>query len=326
MESKLLKVGCGQFTVSSNIAHNWLVIRKLLHKSVALGVKVLFLPEASDYLAQNASHSYRLSQQTERLLIEPLRREISSIYMEATRARASASEETSEGSGSDESSGLFVSIGIHAPDPLGKTINKLLWIDNKGQIVHSYDKLHLFDVNIKNGPILKESNSVIKGEKILPPFPVSEYYHQFKVGFSICYDIRFPELSLKLFKLGANILTFPSAFTVKTGKSHWKVLGQTRAIDNQSYVIMAAQCGQHQIVDETSDEGSDKVRISYGNSLIIDPWGDILAEGKRFDEDLEEDEEGDYYELIEGELNLDVLMGYRENMPLLEHRRGDIFP
>lgn len=322
MDGRLLKVGCGQFTVSSNVSHNFQIIKKLIHQSLQQNVKVLFLPEASDYLAQNAGHSYRLSQQTRSKLVEPLLAELNSIY-------------TNGNSGDNKyDQGLFVSIGIHEPDPAGteKTINKLLWINNQGQIVHHYNKLHLFDVNIKNGPILKESNSVIKGGSILPPFPVNESgYKDFKIGYQICYDIRFPELSLALFKLGANILTFPSAFTVKTGQSHWKVLGKARAIDNQSYVIMAAQCGHHKLVDTDSDSTSllqkDPVvtRISYGNSLIIDPWGEVLAEGKKYDDDLITDDDGDYYELITAELDLTKLMGYRENMPLLDHRRDDLF-
>lgn len=299
----VVKVACGQFTVSSNIPHNLSIIKKLLNKAISQNVKILFLPEASDYLARNANHSFRLSQTTEKLLLDPLCAEIKAL--------------------NQSKHDISVSIGIHAPDKSGKTINRLLWINNEGEIQYIYDKLHLFDVNIKNGPILKESNSVIKGQKILDPFKYSD--SKFNIGYLICYDIRFPEFALKLFKLGANILTYPSAFTVKTGESHWQTLGRTRAMDNQSYVIMAAQCGEHSLVDEQEESEEITKRLSYGNSLIIDPWGDILAQGKKYNEELVKDEEGDYYELIVADLDYDKIENVRMNMPLLAHRRDDIF-
>lgn len=307
METKL-KIACGQFTVSANLTANFRVISKLIHQSVQSDVKVLFLPEASDYLSKNPQHSYKLSCLTKEKIITPICQELNRIYQSIDS--------------SDPNKGLFLSIGVHEPGADNKTINKLLWINNKGEVQHEYEKLHLFDVNIKNGPILKESNSVIKGKKILEPFDIPNT--PYKVGSQICYDIRFPELSLKLFKLGANILTFPSAFTVKTGISHWKNLGRTRAIDNQSYVVMAAQCGEHNLVDE-EDEGDSVKRISYGNSLIIDPWGDIVAEGKLYNDSLPKDEDGDYTELVVGELDYDKIESIRGNMPLLKHRRDDIF-
>lgn len=295
-----MKVACGQFTVSSNISHNFQIIKKLITKSVQSNVEVLFLPEASDYLAKNAGHSFRLSQKTNELLVKPIQEELKSLNAKNNK--------------------LSISIGIHEPDfKNNKTINKLLWIDDEGKIVHEYCKIHLFDVNIKNGPILKESNSVTPGNKILPPFPSPD--PNFNIGFQICYDIRFPELSTLLFKKGANILTFPSAFTVKTGESHWKNLGRTRAIDNQSYVVMAAQCGEHQLIDEDEPNGEEIKRISYGNSLIIDPWGDVLVEGLKYNDDLPKDEDGDYLELCVADLDYERLTSIRENMPLLNHRR-----
>lgn len=302
-----LKVGCGQFCASANVSKNFSIIKKLVYKSLNANIKVLFLPEASDYLAKNAQHSFQLSMTSKELLITPLQQEIKKIYDSIESL--------------DNDKGIFISLGVHEPDTnSGKTKNKLLWIDNKGDIVHEYQKIHLFDVNIKNGPILKESNSVLPGKSILSPFSISEKLGDYKVGLQICYDIRFPELSLKLFKMGANILTFPSAFTVKTGESHWQNLGRTRAIDNQSYVIMAAQCGEHRLIDDKDDSGDVTKRVSYGNSIIIDPWGDIVAQGSKYNDSHSHDEDGDYYEMIEAELDLEFIDKIRTNMPLLSHR------
>lgn len=305
-----LRVGCGQFTVSSNVSHNFQIIKKLIHKSIQSKVQVLFLPEASDYLAKNATHSFDLSKLTYDHLVKKIQRELLNIYNNLDS--------------SDPYRGLFVSIGIHEPDPVNsKTINKLLWINNMGDLVHEYLKIHLFDINIKNGPILKESDSVTSGNSILSPFEIP-VQPEFKVGYQICYDIRFPELSTILFKEGANILTFPSAFTVKTGEAHWKTLGKARAIDNQSYVIMAAQCGHHKLTENDSDENILK-RVSYGNSLIIDPWGEIVAQARKWDDELVTDEDGDYYELIVADLDYQRINEVRSNMPLLHHRRSDIY-
>ncbi|OBA18003.1 carbon-nitrogen hydrolase, partial [Metschnikowia bicuspidata var. bicuspidata NRRL YB-4993] len=146
---------------------------------------------------------------------------------------------------------LCVAVGVHEPtkgvNKDTKVQNNQLWISELGVIEQRYQKIHLFDINIPNGPILQESRSVEAGNKILCPFPVSDNAPGFKVGFSICYDIRFPELAARLRQMGANILTYPSAFTTKTGEAHWLELGRARAIDSQCYVVMAAQCGEHDI-------------------------------------------------------------------------------
>lgn len=121
-----------------------------------------------------------------------------------------------------------------------------------------------------NGPILKESNSVEPGNQVLPPFdtPIG------RLGSAICYDIRFPELALRLRSLGAEVLVFPSAFTVRTGAAHWEILARARAIDTQCYVIMAALTGTHDKAGK---------RQSYGHSIIVDPWGTVLAQAPDVD-------------------------------------------
>lgn len=314
-----LKIAAGQMCSSSNLSQNARVIKKLLRKAVSANVKVLFLPEATDYISRDATHSVQLADSTHLKFVLAIQEEVKSIYESA--------------SGPDSDKGIFVAVGVHEPakgENSGKKVqNNQLWISNNGEILHRYQKLHLFDISITNGPILKESNSVEPGSAILPPFPVNENeYLKFNVGLAICYDIRFPELSLRLRKLGANIITYPSAFTTKTGEAHWLELGRARAIDSQCYVVMAAQCGEHDVyadTDESPSEGKKK-RESYGQSVIIGPWGEILAKAPTYlERGPKVDEDGDYLDLVEAELDLKTLEKIRTDLPVFTHRRPKIF-
>ncbi|KAI9674551.1 MAG: Carbon-nitrogen hydrolase [Caeruleum heppii] len=185
---------------------------------------------------------------------------------------------------------LPINVGVHEPTHGGKTVqNTLLWIDERGDIKQRYQKLHLFDVDIKGGPVLKESNSVERGTKILPPFETG---------------LRFPEMSLALRRQNAEIITFPSAFTVPTGQAHWEVLLRARAIETQAYIIAAAQCGAH-----------NEKRTSYGHSMVVDPWGQIVAElGGTFVGP----------ELATAKIDIDLLGKIRREIPLT--RRTDVYP
>lgn len=233
------------------MTHNLTQCRSLIQKASAAGAKALFLPEASDYIASNAAATVSLckpAQDSEFVL---------GLQKEAAKYQ------------------LPLNVGVHEPAEGGKKVkNTLLWIDEQGNITQRYQKLHLFDVEIRDGPILKESNSVEKGPRIEDPFdtPLGS------IGLLICFDLRFPEPSLALRHRGAQILTYPSAFTVPTGKAHWETLLRARAIETQSYVIAAAQVGFH---------NEEKTRRSYGHSVIVDPWGKVVAELSG-----EEDEKG----------------------------------
>ena len=186
--------------------------------------------------------------------------------------------------------------------------NTLLWINESGEIAHRYQKLHLFDVEIANGPILKESNSVERGSVIPTPFSSALG----RIGPLICFDLRFPEPSLALRHRGAQILTYPSAFTVPTGKVHWETLLRARAIETQSYVIAAAQVGWH---------NEEKTRRSYGHGMIIDPWGRVVA--KLGGEEGEDGKGNDVGEIALAEIDLEDLEKIRKEMPLL--RRTDVY-
>ena len=155
---------------------------------------------------------------------------------------------------------LAGSLSIRTADK--KYANRSLLIDAGGAIVARYDKLHLFDVDLAGGERYRESERIVPGDRAvtaLSPWGV--------LGLTICYDVRFPQLYRALAQAGAFMLTVPAAFTVQTGLAHWHVLNRARAIENGAFVIAPAQCGTHA-------EG----RRTFGHSLIVDPWGDILAE------------------------------------------------
>ena len=166
---------------------------------------------------------------------------------------------------------------------------------NDGQILASYRKVHLFDVDVEDGVRFKESETTVPGEELCAvPTPLAT------LGLTICYDLRFPGVYQSLCDQGAQVLTVPSAFTLMTGKDHWYPLLRTRAIENQAYVLAPAQWGEH------DDNG---LRHSYGHSLIIDPWGQVIASVPTG--------EG----VAIAEIDLDRVRRVRESMPVCEHRR-----
>jgi predicted amidohydrolase len=152
---------------------------------------------------------------------------------------------------------------------------------------------HLFDVDIGDGATYRESAAVAPGsETVVADTPVG------RVGLSICYDLRFPELYRRLVSEGAVLLTVPAAFTLMTGKDHWEVLLRARAIENQCYVLAPAQSGQH-----------SERRMTYGHSMLVDPWGLVVS--------CASDGEG----LAVGTVDLELLRKVRRNLPSLSHRR-----
>lgn len=159
--------------------------------------------------------------------------------------------------------GMHIHIGsLAVPLPDGRFANRSVLFGPDGAIVATYDKIHLFDADIAGLNAYRESATYAGGERAVTA-PLGD----FTLGFSICYDMRFPKLYNALANAGANLIAVPAAFTVPTGQAHWHVLLRARAIETGSYVIAAAQGGQHA-----------NGRATYGHSLIIDPWGRIIAE------------------------------------------------
>ena len=152
------------------------------------------------------------------------------------------------------------SVAVKAGD--GRIANRSLVFAPDGNIVARYDKIHLFDIDLPNGESYRESATYAPGETaVLADLPFG------KIGLCICYDVRFPRLANAYANAGASVLTYPAAFTVPTGQAHWHVLLRARAIETGSFVLTAAQGGDH-----------DGGKSTYGHSLVISPWGEILAE------------------------------------------------
>jgi predicted amidohydrolase len=160
--------------------------------------------------------------------------------------------------------GIFIHIGSLAikasPE---KAVNRSFLIDRRGDVVARYDKIHMFDVDLAGGESYRESNNYRAGElAVVADLPWG------RLGLTVCYDLRFPALYRALAEAGASFLAIPSAFTKQTGEAHWHVLQRARAIETGCFVFAAAQGGKHENGRET-----------FGHSLIVDPWGRILAEG-----------------------------------------------
>lgn len=186
---------------------------------------------------------------------------------------------------------LMGSIYEKVPDNSNKIYNTSIMIDRQGEIVATYRKIHLFDINLPE-VVINESELVAAGNKTV----VCE--HELGcIGFSICYDIRFPNLYQRLTDAGANLIFVPSAFTVPTGNDHWMALLKARAIENQVYLAAPAQFGKH---------GSD--RESYGKTTLINPWGDVLTTA--------DDKPG----IVYGEIDLALLRQIRQRMPIMNHK------
>jgi predicted amidohydrolase len=190
--------------------------------------------------------------------------------------------------------GIYVHVGSLAirvsPD---RAANRSFLIDPKGDILARYDKIHMFDVDLAGGESYRESRNYRPGElAVLADLPWG------RLGLTVCYDLRFPALYRALAEAGATMLTIPSAFTKQTGEAHWHVLVRGRAIENGCFVFAAAQGGRH-------ENGRD----TFGHSLIVDPWGRIIAEG------------GTEPGVIVAEINPAEVASARARIPSLQHGR-----
>ena len=166
--------------------------------------------------------------------------------------------------------------------------------DANGAVAARYDKLHLFDVDLENKESHRESANTEPGDHlVVVDTPIG------KLGLSVCYDLRFPAMFNYLFHQGAEIFAIPSAFTVPTGSAHWHLLTRARAVENFSYVMGACQGGTH-----------ESGRQTYGHSLIVDPWGTIIAE-------QQENQPG----VITADIDLDFLRKIRASIPIEKHHR-----
>lgn len=235
---------------------------------------MVFLPEAADYIAESREESAALAQGR------------GGSTVAALGALASRC-------------GVWLSVGgLHLRGEGGRSTNTHLVIDREGVVVASYDKAHLFDVCIPGKVSLRESDYVEPGTCLPPPVATPMGL----LGLGVCYDLRFPEHSLALRRAGAQVLTFPSAFTPTTGQAHWETLLRARAIETQSYVVAAAQVGRH-----------NSKRSSYGHAMVVDPWGAVVAQC------------GEGVGLALARVDLEYLARIRGEMPVMEQRRPELY-
>lgn len=191
--------------------------------------------------------------------------------------------------------GLWILCGsLFTPAPDGRNYNTSLLLDPTGEIAGRYEKLHLFDVVLPSGEARRESKRICPGSHMTTvDTPLG------KLGMSICYDVRFPEMYRAMTLQGAQVLLVPSMFSRETGRAHWECLLRARAVENGCYVIAPDQYG-----------GAFK---AWGHSMIVDPWGKILCE-------IDEGQG-----LAMAEIDFDYLAQARQNLPCLEHRRTDLY-
>lgn len=186
---------------------------------------------------------------------------------------------------------LLGSIAVDGPG--GRLFNRSFLIDDRGHVVSRYDKLHMFDIQLSEDKVYRESAVVAAGSRaVVADAPFG------RLGLTICYDLRFPGLYRDLATAGAEILTVPAAFVATTGRAHWHVLNRARAIENGCFVVAPCAIGP-------IPGGGE----SYGHSLVVDPWGTVLADA------------GEGPGVVMAELDLDLVKGTRGRIPSLSHGR-----
>ncbi len=243
-----------------------------VQEAAASGAEILFTPEMSGLLDRDRERAVR-----------HLRSEADDPVLAGVRSAAAEA-------------GMWVHLGslaLAGEREDGRLVNRGFLIDDQGAIRARYDKIHLFDVDLPTGESWRESAAYAPGERAaLADSPAG------KLGLSVCYDLRFPDLYRALTDAGATLLAIPAAFTVPTGEAHWHVLLRARAIEAGVFVIAAAQSGRHEDGRET-----------YGHSLVIDPWGRILLDM------------GQEVGLGFAELDLAQVDEVRSRLPAIRHRR-----
>jgi len=266
-----MQVACVQMRSSVNIPENISQMDALVRQAAEDGAVYIQTPEMTGIVQRNRKALFKaLRHQGEDMLV---------------KQAASLSKELA----------VWLHVGSHAIlIDEEKAANRAFLFSPDGAIVATYDKIHMFDVDLDNGESWRESKVYRAGEK-------SQVIDmdQTKLGISICYDVRFPHLYSQQALAGADILTAPAAFTRQTGKAHWHVLQRARAIENGAFMISAAQGGDHEDGRET-----------YGHSIIVNPWGEVIAE-------LEHEETG----FISAKLDLMEVEKARAKIPNLANRR-----
>ncbi|HEY5738274.1 MAG TPA: carbon-nitrogen hydrolase family protein [Gammaproteobacteria bacterium] len=264
-----IRVACVQNTAGRDIHANVERVCAQIDEAVAGGADFVALPETVG-------------------LIEPVNErippatygEVDDIGLAAFRGRA-------------RQHGVWILVGSQLIRDDDRIHNRSFLLDEQGEIRARYDKLHMFDIELRNGEAYRESDAIAPGGRaVVVDTPLG------RIGLSVCYDLRFGALYRALAHGGAQIITIPAAFTQTTGEAHWHVLVRARAIETGAYVLAPNQCGHH----------ADK-RYSYGHSLIVDPWGEVLADG------------GAEPGVVFADIDLGKVAKVRQRIPVLDNER-----
>lgn len=272
MQMKTFTAACVQNHAQNDISANLPIVRSLIRKAADEKADFIALPECVSLMEPD-------KEALEAKAPEEKNHPFLPMYEEEAR-----------------SSGAWIlggslAVKISNKKEKKKIVNRLYLFNPDGKIVTTYDKIHMFDVDLGNGISYKESATYAAGNKaIVTPIPWG------RLGLSICYDLRFAYLYRALAQAGANILTAPAAFTKITGEAHWHILQRARAIETGCFIISPGLCGNH---------GNGKE--SYGHSVIIDPWGNILADG------------GSEVGVITAKINMAKVTESRQKIPTLTH-------
>jgi deaminated glutathione amidase len=268
-----------QMTASDDPAANLAQVQDLVARAIAGGADLVLTPECSNILSSQRDHQRRM-----------IRAEGDDAMLAALRAQARAA-------------GVWLligSLGVQAGDDAdGRFANRSILINPAGAIAARYDKIHMFDVNVSDSEIYRESASYRPGaQAVVAQTPWGG------LGMTICYDLRFGHLHRALAQAGARILAVPAAFNHITGAAHWHVLLRARAIETGCFVLAPAQTGHHAEV-----LGGGKGRQTFGHSLVVAPWGEVLADG------------GTEPGVIWADLDLGAVEVARARIPSLRHDR-----
>jgi deaminated glutathione amidase len=268
-----MRIALYQATTGIDPERNARDLMAAVEEAAAGGAAILFTPEMSGLLDRDRDRASA-----------HLRSETDDPVLAAVRDAAARA-------------GLWVHLGslaLAGEREDGRLVNRGFLIDAAGEIRARYDKMHLFDVDLPTGESWRESAAYAPGERaVVAESPAG------KLGLSVCYDLRFPDLYRTLTDAGATIVAVPAAFTVPTGQAHWHILLRARAIEAGAFVVAAAQVGSHE----------DK-RETYGHSLVVDPWGRVLLDM------------GETRGVGFAELDLEEVEAVRGRLPAIRHRRA----
>jgi len=267
-----MKIGIAQMNSKDDKSENVASAERLIDLLAAEGAKLIMLPEYFLFLGAFED-------------LPGIAESIDGPSMERIREKAVSNR-------------VYIHSGSF-PEKEGREVyNTSLVFDPNGNLIAKYRKIFLFDVELPDGKVIKESSTITPGFEVAT-FKVDEA----TFGMSICYDLRFPELYRKLTKLGAQVILVPAAFTLQTGRDHWELLLRARAVENLCWVLAGAQWGT-----------APPNHVCYGRSMVINPWGLVVSQAP------------DGVSYITADIDLNALESVRTIFPALDHKREDIFP